>query len=508
MTTRVPTVKDLRVKLCYICREEERADDPPSDDPPREWTHPCNCTLIAHEQCLLRWIQTSQSTASRAPNALKCPQCGTAYEMESKNTIVLRGLALGNKVLQRLGRYLTVAGVASVVAVIGTSVYACLTAYGAWAVKKFIGDEMFNLILTDDPVNWPWSAYINLPLIPLSLIFARFSDAGTSMIIPLLLVWPPSSPVGDGGRRLVEYWTRPENATQLASASASLTPSAKYWPPPPVFFGLFAFPFLRVFYQRCYAKLYQRLLGTPLPVPRRMQREGLRFDEGPFVIRIRAQFDDAGGQGAGANANAQPPEGQDQADAPAPAPAVAAAADAAAGDNADPNAAVVQAAEQLIEVDASSLGRRIGGALVVPVISSIVGGVLLELARHSRWLRVFLGVREGWHMPLPPWGRFALTASDKTWAQMGTMQQARVAARILMTAFLGGSRTWIDSDPVWWRNGVGFALFVAVKDGVQLLHLWLAKRELESRRVKDRDFSGVDVRELDLLPSFFRRATP
>ena len=42
-----------------------------------------------------------------------------------------------------------------------------------------------------------------------------------------------------------------------------------------------------------------------------------------------------------------------------------------------------------------------------------------------------------------------------------------------------------------------------VKDCVQLLHLWLAKRELESRRVKDRDFTGVDIRELDLLPSFY-----
>lgn len=73
---------------------------------------------------------------------------------------------------------------------------------------------------------------------------------------------------------------------------------------------------------------------------------------------------------------------------------------------------------------------------------------------------------------------------------------------------------------------MGFALFVAVspllhtnskfsylmyplplqaKDCIQLLHLWLAKRELETRRVKDRDFTGVDVRELDLLvPGLFR----
>ena len=47
------------------------------------------------------------------------------------------------------------------------------------------------------------------------------------------------------------------------------------------------------------------------------------------------------------------------------------------------------------------------------------------------------------------------------------------------------------------------ASLLQVKDCVQLLHLWLAKRELESRRVKDRDFKGVDIRELDLLPSFY-----
>jgi hypothetical protein len=48
-------------------------------------------------------------------------------------------------------------------------------------------------------------------------------------------------------------------------------------------------------------------------------------------------------------------------------------------------------------------------------------------------------------------------------------------------------------------------IFWQVKDAIHILHLWLKKRELESRRVRDRDFSGVDIRELDLLPSFFLR---
>jgi hypothetical protein len=79
-----------------------------------------------------------------------------------------------------------------------------------------------------------------------------------------------------------------------------------------------------------------------------------------------------------------------------------------------------------------------------------------------------------------------------------------------------------------WRNSVGLGLFIVVsnpfgsgeimvligscgkqaKDCIQLLHLWLAKRELESRRVKNWDFEGVDIRELDLIPSFQRDAGP
>lgn len=59
--------------------------------------------------------------------------------------------------------------------------------------------------------------------------------------------------------------------------------------------------------------------------------------------------------------------------------------------------------------------------------------------------------------------------------------------------------TWAECDPVWWRNSLGLGLFVMAKDCVHLLHLWLTKRELESRRVKNRSFDDVDIRELDLI---------
>ena len=34
---------------------------------------------------------------------------------------------------------------------------------------------------------------------------------------------------------------------------------------------------------------------------------------------------------------------------------------------------------------------------------------------------------------------------------------------------------------------------------MHLFHLWLMKREMESRRVKNRTFAGIDIKELDLI---------
>lgn len=132
----------LQVKLCYICREEEHFDAgqfttyssgipvlnltsrlPAPEGAPKEWTHPCKCTLVAHESCLLKWIQTSQGDASRAPNALKCPQCGAQYELESDRPMILRILGAGNKLLQRAGRFFVLLSAVGTVVVFGSGMF-------------------------------------------------------------------------------------------------------------------------------------------------------------------------------------------------------------------------------------------------------------------------------------------------------------------------------------------------------------------------------------------------
>lgn len=287
---------------------------------------------------------------------------------------------------------------------------------------------MFDILLTDDPTHWPWNAYFNLPLLPISLILSRMGGSSQiPPIIPILLVWPPSYPVGERNRLLNEYWLQPDNARNL-----SLMAPARSWPPSPVAFGLFFFPFIRVFYRRLYDRVYFQVLGTRPVVPRAGRGLGLHINEGAFMIRIRANVDDGGvPEGPAEEEQAQNiPNGP-----PDP--------------NQDPDAAAVAAAEQLIEINTMSLGRRIGGALLIPAISSFMGSILLRLSRHSGLLRNFLGIKH----PLssrtflpPPLGPFSY---EKPWRSLSVMKQISVALRLTVASLWGGTRTWAESDPVW-----------------------------------------------------------
>ena len=284
---------------------------------------------------------------------------------------------------------------------------------------------MFNTILTNDPSNWPWSAYISLPLLPISLISSQFQ--ASSLLIPLILTSHASTgPVGEQGRRLFEHWSKPENATRLSQMK--FTP-AHGWPPPPLMLGIIGFPVIRVFYHKFYAHLYLKCMGTPLPPPRRVR--GMNFNEGVLAIRIRAV-------GGDQNPNV---EEQQQVQA--------------ADDDPDPNAEAADAAEHVIETNAASLGLRIGGALFLPSISSFMGNLLFRLSKHSSILRSFLGIRQkkvNWmDYMLPPWdlhSRLGVLPVDKGWNDPDPYQKAKNLYHVFVNVF---NRSWmlVESDPVW-----------------------------------------------------------
>jgi hypothetical protein len=85
-----PAAEQTTVKTCFICYGDSNEEDSSalssgsvlggSTSAPRKWIHPCKCSLVAHEDCLLHWVQISKPTASRSTPA-SCPQCNTPYTM-------------------------------------------------------------------------------------------------------------------------------------------------------------------------------------------------------------------------------------------------------------------------------------------------------------------------------------------------------------------------------------------------------------------------------------------
>ncbi|KAJ8519284.1 hypothetical protein ONZ45_g3754 [Pleurotus djamor] len=339
---------------------------------------------------------------------------------------------------------------------------------------------MFDLLLTDEPANWPWHAFLNLPLIPLSLILSRTSI--TSHIIPvisILLSWPTSNPVADRDIALREHWTSPEHAQELRIAAL---PSALGWPPSPLLFGVFLLPMTKILYRRCFSRLSHWVLGSrPTPSSRFVWQR----NEGNILnIRIVAGIERGPAPNNG-NARVDDVNVEEAAAAPG-------------GGDLPQDAAA--AAEQSLAHATSSLGRFVGGALLIPAISSFMGSILHRLSKHSVLLRSFLAVRPplNGHMPSPPLGPYSY---NQNWSGLGRLKQIKLALRLVVGSAWGGTRTWADCDPVWWRNAIGLGLFVVAKDCIQLWHLWLTKRELMSRRVKDRSFEGIDLTGLDLIES-------
>ena len=329
---------------------------------------------------------------------------------------------------------------------------------------------MFNTILTYDPSNWPWTAYINLPLLSIRLITSQFQTS--PLIIPLML-WHPASagPVGEQGRRVIEYWYKPENRDRLSQMKFN---TAHSWPPPPLILSIIGFPVIRVFYHKFYAYLYLKCMGTPLPPPRRFiirfilnEEIMINIELGPDQIVQRLQ---------------QWREERQQQQQQVPA--------AAAAEDPDLNAAA-EGAGQII--NAASFGLRIGGALIIPSISSFMGNLLFRLSKHSGILQSFLGIRPtniSWtDYMLPPLrglhSRLGVLSVNNEWDDLKFYQKVPRGFQVLINTFASGSWTLTESDPVWcvfffflfflwgvvfglikelyrWRNAVGLGIFIVV----------------------------------------------
>jgi len=309
------------------------------------------------------------------------------------------------------------------------------TTYGAFAVREFLGPDMFNTLLTTDPMRWPGHAWVNLPLIPFSLIAANTSPLmpflfwASSPLVPLLSPWPTSVPV----------------TSHVARGTGALRSSM--WPPPPALVGAL-FPLVRTMYRHLRDRVTRALVpdqvsARPEPIWRQQQQPR---QQRQLVPRRQEQLRWVVGQQERPQRRQQqlPQQPQEQ------------------PDNDDFG---LVAAARAVRVTDANIGRIVGGALAIPMIARLMGDILLRISHVVPLVRMIIAPRPS----LQPaavavgglvglWGR--ARSAFRLFGGAGGTDVAVVAGGYdgwlggFGSRVLGGffvmTQEWAMSDPVWY----------------------------------------------------------
>ncbi|KAJ7467152.1 hypothetical protein FB451DRAFT_1260268 [Mycena latifolia] len=472
----IPTLDDLRVKSCFICLEEERAPASKTSKTLNPWVHPCpKCALIAHDKCLARWIATlppkrrpkgASAGTFFVPDGFKCPRCGRPYEFANPRrprghllaaiyeTIYVIVSELGDGVCSLAG-LVTLQTIPLALSLRSRAVVLSgMFIYEVLFLESYLGPHMFSLLLADKFsdlqrnffIPSPRNFFILAPTIPFRLLLP---GSVYQFIIPLYLILPPilHAMLGLGDSAPLD---------SLPVVHSTTRPMISTWPPSPALLGLVIVPLVRPVYNRLFSRFRTWVLGSS--PPHRQKRYLTDRVLGVFSFGTRRR--------------------------PAPAPST---------NLQDPDPTPIAIADEIIQKDQSSFTHDVVHAIASITLPRLFGNLLWVAAAHSPNLRRFLGLRplttltSGVHAYYPNW--VAMTRPQRTLA----------AFKAMSGLFLGGSWIWTDVDPVWWRNSLGYGIFVLAKDCFELYRLFLQKQQVESRTIKSRDFAGVDVAELDLI---------
>ncbi|KAK4050005.1 hypothetical protein OIV83_003829 [Microbotryomycetes sp. JL201] len=455
-------VNDVSDKQCWVCYATED-EDRQAGDSRREWVHACECTLVAHSDCLLAWYATDVANKQQQPC---CPVCMTPYKVHERHSNALRTYKRWVRRWDKLSTAIAAAGIVG-------GCHLVLSAYGAFAIRAFAGPDVARALLSRHDDKLPLRYWLNLPLIPLTLVLSR-----TTLIDSLL----PFGPLA------LVLSSNPAHTDTLGLANLSFS-----YPPSPTL-TLCLLPWFRVAYLKLRHRVFDAVLG------KRTRLEGLAglmdtvraADEGEFEAgvgpgrfevvaeveveeRVIDDGDDAQNQRADDGEGHQhlQPEVQGQ----------------------QPNAVV----NNRLRVGLSRLTSLVVGALLFPATCSIAGSALFFLASRQAnrprpslpiaLLRKLLGVQ-------------AIIAARAAGVAVGQATPSLTGTftnyiKLILAPKAFPSRPVSPLvDPVWVRNAIGGAIVLLLRDAVELGAGVLELQRKASRSIVGRAFSD----ELDLGP--------
>ncbi|ORY72904.1 hypothetical protein BCR35DRAFT_354254 [Leucosporidium creatinivorum] len=467
------TVSTLKDKSCWICMGTELEDEPGSE---KKWVHACSCTLVAHEECLLAWYLTS-STTQPTPS---CPVCATPYTITQSTSPLL---TFYKRSVRRWDKAATVIAIGGVLG----GGWLVASAYGAYAVRAWAGEEVARVLLwgAQGDGGKRWKYWLNLPLIPLTLLLSRTPLIDSLLpFLPLTLVLSLSPPH--------PLHSSPLILPPLTSPTDSLSSLSFTFPPSPTL-TLCLLPWARHAYLRARRAIFRKVLGQGSggegwrgvlqglqgvdELADEAQGEGgMQAGVGAGQLELGVELEleeEEAGEGAAPNAAADQQQQQQQAHQPA----------------ANPRPAMPPA--QRLRLGLSRLTSLIVGALLYPTLCSLSGSALLWLASRGgarpssgaiRALRKVLGVSALLAAPTAA----AAPSTAMSWLRLVTSTPLRLGGT-------GGGSEPID--PVWLRTSLGGAILLLMRDGLELGAGVLEMRRRKSRRVVGRELGDLQWEE-------------
>ncbi|KAI8870467.1 hypothetical protein GQ42DRAFT_15470 [Ramicandelaber brevisporus] len=326
------TEADEDTVRCWICFGDD-------SDSHGRWVTPCGCTLVAHEVCLLSWIaETHRQDAFATP---QCPQCRHPYSITEPVSLYVTlfetmDAVLGNAIP-------IVIGTGALGAVIITS-----TVYGAYAVLTVFGLQDGEALLLGHngdmqhmmEESWDWRTWMGLPMIPVALLSTQSHTFDVFLpIIPCLFINPAAMRI--------------------------------CWPPTPAMVTT-CLPWVRTVYNSVMDGVFGHIereytlhsISRPLPTAataqQQAQQQQQQQQQQPNLADIPEEIDDGTGFtiefGLGR---------------------------AAPGDTID--ARDIQDVEQTFVISGRNLARKVVGALLLPAISAMCGGILARFSFSKHW---------------------------------------------------------------------------------------------------------------------------
>jgi hypothetical protein len=466
--------EDDEPRKCWICFNDETEDDETSS----EWRSPCNCSLVAHERCLLDWIAdmeapNPQRRAGTRASKVLCPQCKAEIKIARPRSYVVDVV----RTAERMTSTLLIPGFALVT---GTALVSTLTLAGRHTIYQVFGTPDALQILAplyetpDMRITSPvlrmllhlqqhWRLDFGLPLIPTVLIASRTTFADSFLPFLPLIFFVSSGQPGDDMMQL-------------------------QWPPSAAF-SFAALPYLRGFYNAFYERVclpreqkwlkeIQPRAGTEDAADAQDGDEHHDHvhdhDEGIDGVEIEVDFDIfADWNNGGADDHDHNHDDRDHLPVPIARPIDAppldddempALLDVEAQEGAPAPNIPIQPAQprrqrarrerNLATFSTHSLADTIIGALIFPSIAAAMGE-LLKVSLPASWVK-------------PPAGASA-------------------------TSWLGGWNNVIKNRPTgflqtrWGRSLVGGCLFVGLKDAMLLYVRWKMAQNHRRRRILDHD---------------------